>query len=676
MATNSSTSQEYGAEQIQALEGLEPVRRTPGMYIGSTGPAGLHHLIWEVIDNSVDEAMAGHCDQIDVTINSDGSVTVQDNGRGIPVEPQKSGRYEGVPTVEMVFTVLHAGGKFGTGAYQVSGGLHGVGISVVNALSEWTEVEVRRNGKVWKMAFESIEENGHIVPGVVAEELSVVGKCEKSETGTRITFMPDADVFTRIEFDHDTILRRLKQTAYLNAGVTVTFQDLRKNWADEPAYEFSFPGGIADYLSDLAIERLIESDKDPDQAADFLIPSTPVLLDGDEDGTLWEVAIQWFPDSRYTVLGFVNGIETPDHGTHVDGFQGALTPLLNKYARQPHIGLLGDKSANLEAVDVRTGVGVIVSVKTPHPQFYGQTKSKLGNEEVKGIVRRGVTDALWNWLQENPPEAKLIATRAVNEMELRYRLAEAARKERERTGSTGIAPRSQQLPAKLNDCETSDRSIAELFIVEGDSAAGPAIMARDRVTQAVLPIRGKGLNIERADASRIAANPEIQGLIATIGAGSEELFDLDQARYGKVVILTDADDDGRHIQLLLMTAFYRLMTELVEDGRLYVARSPLFSTVISDKKVYAHTEADRDKIEADNPRRNLIWTRHKGLGEMNPDELGETAIWPSTRRLARVVVQDPDETDETIVRLMGRDSQAKWDELQAVTVSAEELVGV
>lgn len=674
---------EYDNSAIIVLEGLQPVRTRPGMYIGSTGKQGFHHLLWEIVDNSVDEAMAGFADRIHVTLNEDGSATVVDNGRGIPVDPQKSGTYKGMPTVVMACTVLHAGGKFGTGAYSISGGLHGVGISVVNALTRWMNVTIRRDGKIHEVGFAAqdkvVKGKNVVEPGVVTGPVKSKRNPGKDEHGTTVTFLPDDRVFSSTEWDLDLIARRLRQTSFLNPGLTCLLTDAEGN-----TQEFYFPGGLSDFMKEVAANRLAASDH-AGQVERLMPPQEPISLGGtEEDGEEWVMAMQWHPDNKYTVLSFANGIETIDHGTHVEGYQSVLTTIMTKYARQDHIGILTEKDSNFEASDVRSGLGVIISVKVKEPQFQGQTKGKLGNDSTKTMVRQGFNAQFWDWMQEHPTEIKAILTKAVNEMRMRKKLAELAEKERANAGDgDAIAPRSQPLPAKLSDCESKDRKNTELFIVEGDSAAGPALMSRNPALQAVLPIRGKGLNVEKAiqarqstrgdNKDRIANNAEVQAIIASVGAGSESKFDINQSRFSKIIILTDADDDGAHIATLLLTTFYHLMRPMLEQGNIYIARPPLFSTIVKDEKVYAHSIEDRDRIDAES-RAQLTWTRFKGLGEMNSDELGDTAINPATRRLAQISMTDAEEAAFTISQLMGKDSAPKWAELSAVTVSEEDSI--
>lgn len=666
---------EYGADQIRALEGLMAVRARPAMYIGSVDKRGVHHLVWEVLDNSIDEAMGGHATNIEVTLNQDGSVSVKDDGRGIPVDPQRTGAYKGLPTVEMALTVLHAGGKFGDGGYQYSGGLHGVGVSVVNALSEWTDVEVRRDGKIHRIGFAfgtKEDEDGNTVEtaGKTVSPLTVTGTTSPDDTGTTVTFLPDYRVFTHSGWDLDLIERRIRHGAFLNPGLTFTLTDARDPDA-VTTVTHCYPNGLVDFMAEQAAVRLEQSGNEGE--TDRLLPVDPIILGGsDEDsGGQWDMVLRWYPDQAYRASSFANGIETPHGGSHVKGYESALTLMLNRFARQDHIYLLGERDPNLEAVDVRSGLGVIISVKVRDPQFVGQTKEELSSDSTRSMVRSGFTAQFWDWMESHPTDAKVFLTKCIDAMRLRHKLADMERTERNKQEKRGYAPKSQALPSKLSDCWTKDRSQAELFIVEGDSAAGPAIKGRNAETQAILPIRGKGLNIEKAltardGGERIANNREVQGIIATMGAGSQDLFDLASMRYDKIIMLTDADDDGRHIQLLLMTTFYRLMTDLVADGRLYVARPPLFSTMGKDGKIYLPDEEARDRFIEEHPRHAAPFTRFKGLGEMNVNELTETTINPVTRSLAQLQVEDASMADSTISQLMGNDANAKWDVLQDV----------
>ena len=678
---SSPKASSYDADAIIALEGLEAVYMRPAMYVGTTDKRGFHHLLWEIVDNSVDEAMGGYADHISVTIHEDESVTVTDNGRGIPVAKQTAGAYKGMSTLEMVMTVLHAGGKFEGKGYTYSGGLHGVGVSVVNALSTRLDVEVRRDGKVYAMSFAGQRRKVRgskesYVPGLVSKPLHVVGPTKrKGDTGTSIRFWPNSDVFSCDSWDSKLVLTNLQRRAYLNPGLTFRFEDLRH---DDPPVEFCYPNGLADFMAEEGAQRLADSDDAADEpgSTGSRMPLEPILLGGESEDTEgeWTLALQWFPDERYVVHSFANGVTTPNGGTHVKGVEEAMLTTLNNFARQDHIGLLSDKDPKIATRDWTTGCGLVIAVKVRNPQFVGQTKDELSNPETKAMVRKQFAVQFAQWLESHPAEAKAIVERIVTQMRFRTKMAELARAEKAK-GKQGIQPSKLPLPTKLIDCTRHDG--AELFIVEGDSAAGPAIKARDNRFQAVLPVRGKGLNIERAlngrDESKISDNKEVQGIIATIGAGSQSMFDISKMRYDKVILLMDADADGAHIRLLLTTLFYRLMTPLVEQGHLYVARPPLFTTRLGDKKVYFRTERERDAFLAEHPRHSEAIIRNKGLGEMNADELGETSITPATRTLARIVVEDAEAADETLRTLMGSNAALKWDVLRDVVFDEEDV---
>jgi len=619
-AARQNGSNSYAASQITVLKDLEPVRKRPGMYIGSTGPRGLHHLVWEVVDNSVDEAMAGFCDRIDVRILPDGGVETVDNGRGIPVDLHPETRESALTTV---LTKLHAGGKFESGAYTVSGGLHGVGVSVVNALSARLDAEVRRDGFVWAQSFE----RGHPL-GTVTQI-----KPWKRDTGTKVTFWPDPDIFTETtDFDYDTIVVRLRELAFLNRGVTITLRDEREDPAREDV--FSYQGGLVDYVKHLNTNR------------DPLHPRVIEFTDTSPDGEL-ELALQWTTAYTEIVLSFANNINTHEGGAHEEGFRKALTKAVNDFARGK--GLLKEKDVNLTGEDIREGLTAVLSVKVRQPQFEGQTKTKLGNSEVRSYVERTLNQKLPEWLERYSADARRIIDKAVTAARAR----EAARKARELTRrKSGLE--SGGLPDKLADCSSRTPDESELFIVEGNSAAGPAKQARDSRYQAVLPIRGKILNVEKARLAKVLQNAEVQDIITAMGTGIGEEFDLTKARYHKVVLLADADVDGAHIRTLLLTLLFRHMRGLVEAGYVYIAQPPLYRVKIGAKEIrYLKDDAALEELRREKP--NVKPTRFKGLGEMNPDELWETAMNPETRSLLRVELDDAARAEEIFTILMGED---------------------
>mgnify|MGYP002273977578 FL=1 len=607
---------DYGAEQIQILEGLEAVRMRPGMYIGSTSERGLHHLVYEVVDNSIDEALAGYCDHIDVTIHKDNSITVVDNGRGIPVDMHESGK----PAVEVVLTVLHAGGKFGGDGYKVSGGLHGVGVSVVNALSTSMEVQVKRDGKIYEIAFER---------GVTTKPLTVVGTT--TETGTRVHFVPDPEIFSVTTYSYETLRHRLRELSFLNHGITIGLHDERV----EPvrSEQFHFDGGISSFVEHLNRKK------------EVLNPE-PIYFNGVKDDTVVEIAMQYNDSYQENIYSFVNNINTEEGGTHLAGFKLALTRAANDFARKQ--GILKDKDSNLSGEDAREGLAAIISVKLHDPQFEGQTKTKLGNSEVRGIVDSIVTEGLSEYFDENPAITKRIIDKAI----MAARAREAARKARELTRRKNALEVSS-LPGKLADCSVKDPEQAEIYLVEGDSAGGSAKQGRDRRFQAILPLRGKILNVEKARLDKIFANAEIRTMITAFGTGISEDFDLSKRRYGKIIIMTDADVDGAHIRTLLLTFLYRYMKPLIEHGHVYIAQPPLYQIRKGKKHWYTYSDDELSKKLDEVGRDGVTVQRYKGLGEMNPEQLWETTMDPEGRTMLRVEMEDAEEADELFTILMG-----------------------
>ncbi len=610
--------QSYDANQIQVLEGLEAVRKRPGMYIGSTSAKGLHHLVWEIVDNSIDEALAGYCSEINVCIEKDNSITVTDNGRGIPVGIQeKMGR----PAVEVIMTVLHAGGKFGGGGYKVSGGLHGVGASVVNALSTELEVYVHRDGKIHYIKFER---------GVPCADLKVIG--ETDHTGTTTHFTPDSEIFTETtEYDYDTLANRIRELAFLNRGLKITIEDKRE---ENKKSEYMYEGGIKSYVEHL------NRTKD-------VIHEEPIYIEGDRDGINVEVSMQYNDGFTGNIHSFANNINTYEGGTHEVGFKTALTRVINDYARKN--GIFKENDANLSGEDVREGLTAIISIKHPDPQFEGQTKTKLGNSEVRAITDTIFSETLEKFLLENPSVARKIVEKGL--MAARARLA--AKKARELTRRKSALEVSS-LPGKLADCSSKDASISELYIVEGDSAGGSAKQGRDRHFQAILPLRGKILNVEKARLDRILSNNEVRAMITAAGTGIGEDFDISKARYHKIIIMTDADVDGAHIRTLLLTFFYRYLRQIIEAGYIYIAQPPLYKVQQGKKIEYAYNDRQLEEIMnrlPSQPKPNV--QRYKGLGEMNPGQLWETTMNPETRTLLQVNLEDAIEADETFEILMG-----------------------
>ena len=610
---------DYGAEQIQVLEGLEAVRKRPGMYIGSTSLRGLHHLVYEVVDNSIDEALAGYCTHIEVSIEEDNSITVVDNGRGIPVAMHKVGK----PAVEVVLTVLHAGGKFGGEGYPISGGLHGVGISVVNALSVWTKVAVKRDGYLWNISF---------TRGRTEQPLKKIRPLEKDEeTGTKVSFKPDHEIFPDTIYDFDTLKTRLRELAFLNKGLHITLTDKRGQGKSEV---YCYEGGLTSFV------EFLNENKQP-------VNQTIISLEGEKNQVLVDIAMQYNDGYSENILTFVNDIFTEEGGTHLSGFRSGLTRTINDYGRSS--GILKDNEDNLSGDDVREGLTAIVSVKVREPQFEGQTKTKLGNSEVKGIVDNIVSDGLKEYLEEHPSEAKAIINKTISASRAR----QAARRARELTRRKNALEISS-LPGKLADCSDKNSAMTEIYLVEGDSAGGSAKQGRDRRFQAILPLRGKIINVEKARLDKILANDEIRSMITAFGTGIGEEFDINKRRYDKIIIMTDADVDGAHIRTLLLTFFYRFMKPLITEGHVYIAQPPLYQ-VRKGKQVwyYFSDEAMNQKLDELGRDNSVVVQRYKGLGEMNPEQLWETTMDPENRTMLRVHLEDAAEADRIFSVLMG-----------------------
>jgi DNA gyrase subunit B len=628
----SEEKRKYDAGDIQVLEGLEAVRKRPGMYIGSTGPRGLHHLVYEIVDNSVDEALAGHCDNIDVTITKEGSIRVSDNGRGIPVDMHP---VEKKPAVEVVLTVLHAGGKFGGGGYAVSGGLHGVGASVVNALSSTLSVEVHRGGDIWTQSY---------TVGVPDHPLKKAGKTDK--TGTTIFFTPSSEIFETVDFDYETLRQRFQQMCFLNKGLKINLNDERSGKNDSYLYE----RGLIDYVEYLNSAKKVE-----------VVHEEIISIENEtkEKNLSVEIAMQWTNGYNEGVHTYANTINTHEGGTHEEGFRTAITSLLNKYARDK--GQLKEKDENLTGDDVREGLTAVISVKLTEPQFEGQTKTKLGNTEAKTFVQKVVNDQLGDWLERNPGQAKEVIRKAIQAAAARL----AARKAREATRRKGLLE-SGGMPGKLRDCSSRDPVVSEIYIVEGDSAGGSAVRGRDPETQAILPLRGKILNVEKARLDRALANTEVQALITAFGTGIGEDFDVAKIRYHKCILMADADVDGQHIRTLLLTLLFRYMRPLIEHGYVYMAQPPLFRIKWSNAEhEYVFSDQERDDKMAQGqkdgkrlPKENSI-QRYKGLGEMDYDELWETTMNPATRTLLQVTLDDAALADEIFSTLMGEDVESR-----------------
>ena len=628
------TNTEYGADQIQILEGLEAVRKRPGMYIGSTSSRGLHHLVYEIVDNAVDEALAGYCTEINVAINPDNSITVVDNGRGIPVGINHKA---GIPAVEVVFTILHAGGKFGGGGYKVSGGLHGVGASVVNALSAWTEVTIERDGGIYQMSFEK---------GKTVKKLEKIGESKK--TGTKVRFLADDTIFESLDYEYEVLEKRLREIAFLTKGLKITLEDKRDPENIKKA-DFCYEGGLISFV------EFLNKNKEK-------IHPTPIYIERAGEVPV-EIAIQYTTSYSENIYTFVNNINTIEGGTHLEGFKRALTKVFNDYARSHNI--IKEKEANLQGEDIREGITAVVSVKVKEPQFEGQTKTKLGNSEVTGVVQSMVNDALATFLEENPQVAKAILEKCVSASRAR----EAARKARELVRKKSSLETST-LPGKLADCSSKNPEECEVYIVEGDSAGGSAKQGRDRKFQAILPLWGKMLNVEKARADKIYGNDKLNPVILAVGAGIGNDFDITKIRYGKVIIMADADVDGAHIRTLLLTFFFRYMRPLIENGNVFLAQPPLYK--LSKKgmeDIYCYTDEDLAKSYSDLEKKGISrdqlgLQRYKGLGEMNPEQLWETTMNPETRILVKVTMDDAIKADETFTLLMGDEVEPRREFIQ------------
>ena len=625
--------EQYGADQIQILEGLEAVRKRPGMYIGSTSARGLHHLVYEIVDNAVDEALAGYCDSIDVTINEDNSITVMDDGRGIPVDIQKKA---GLPAVEVVFTILHAGGKFGNGGYKVSGGLHGVGASVVNALSEWLEVQVYKDGNIYQQRYER---------GKVTYPLKIVGKCGPEQHGTKVTFLPDKEIFEETVYDYDTLKIRLRETAFLTKNLKIILKDNREEKKEKV---FHYEGGIKEFVT------YLNRGKTP-------IYDQVIYCEGTREGVYVEVSMQHNDSYTENIYTFVNNINTPEGGTHLTGFKNALTKTFNDYAREKK--LLKDSEDNLSGEDIREGLTAIISVKIEDPQFEGQTKQKLGNSEARAAVDNIVSEQLTYFLEQNPAVAKSICEKSI----LAQRARAAARKARDLTRRKSALD-GMALPGKLADCSDKNPENCEIYIVEGDSAGGSAKTARSRATQAILPLRGKILNVEKARMDRIYGNAEIKAMITAFGTGIHDDFDISKLRYHKIIIMTDADVDGAHISTLLLTFIYRFMPELIKQGYVYLAQPPLYKVEKNKKVWYAYSDEELNSILMDIGRDNSNKIqRYKGLGEMDAEQLWETTMDPERRILLRVTMDEEttSEVDLTFTTLMGDQVEPRREFIEA-----------
>ena len=636
-------AEHYDASDIQVLEGLEAVRKRPGMYIGTTDVKGLHHLVWEIVDNSIDEALAGYCKNIEVIVNKDNSITVKDDGRGIPVDIHPK---TGLSTVETVYTVLHAGGKFGGGGYKVSGGLHGVGASVVNALSSWVEVKVFKNGKIYFIRF---EKGGHTV-----EKLHEIGDCEPNRTGTTVTFKPDPEIFDTTIYDYETLKVRIRELAFLNRGLRITLRDDRDE-EDTTGDTFLYEGGISEYV------KFINQNKTP-------IHDDIIHLEGQDSGVFFEVALQYNDGYSDNIYSFVNNINTHDGGTHEEGVRRALTRVINNYARKAN--LLKEKDESLTGDDVKEGLTMIISCKHPNPQFEVQTKGRLGNSEVRKLADNVFSEGFEKFLLENPADAKIIVEKAM----LACRARNAAKKAREITRKTDLAVTN--FFGKLCDCKSKDPNECEIFIVEGDSAGGSAKKSRDSLRQAILPLRGKILNVEKNRLDRALNNEEIRSIITAFGTGIGEEFNLDKLRYNKIIIMTDADVDGAHIRILLLTLFYRFFRPIVEAGHVYAAQPPLFRIRYGKTRKYVLDEKERDAYLnslPENIRNRVEITRMKGLGEMDPEELNETTMDIEKRTLRKIVVEDCMMADEIFSKLMGDEVEPRRTFIEENAINVQNL---
>ena len=632
---------EYDSSSIQVLEGLEAVRKRPGMYIGTTSSRGLHHLVWEIVDNAIDEALAGYCTHIEVSIGTENTITVKDDGRGIPVDKHPK---TGKSTVETVYTVLHAGGKFGGGGYKVSGGLHGVGASVVNALSSWLEVKVYKNGNVY---YQRYENGGHPI-----DELKIIDSCSKDRTGTTVTFKPDPEIFTDTTiYDYEVLKTRVRELAFLNRGLKISLYDERE---DNKKDSFCYEGGITEYV------KMINENKNP-------IHETIIECSGIDNDISLEVALQYNETYNSSIYSFVNNINTPEGGTHEDGVRRALTRILNKYATSN--GILKDKDSNLTGDDVKEGITMIISIKHPNPQFEGQTKTKLGNSEVRGISDKIFSQAFERFLMENPDQAKIIVEKSMTASRARV-AAKRARELTRRKGDLDIT----NFYGKLSDCKSKDPSECEIFLVEGDSAGGSAIKGRNSITQAILPLRGKILNVEKARLDRALSNEEIKTIITAFGTGIGEDFDLSKLRYDKIIIMTDADVDGSHIRVLLLTLFYRFFRPIVEAGHVYAAQPPLFVIKHGKNIKYVLNEQERDEyLKTLSPNTKYDIMRMKGLGEMDAEELNETTMDIEKRVLRQITVEDTIAADDVFSKLMGEEVEPRRTFIEENAVYVENL---